>query len=63
MRIFEGELNVLNAFCFIIWLQAYGRQGMEGGGSHSLIYMNTCSVVCETAWEGLGTVVLLKMCH
>ena len=36
----------LNAFCFILWLQAYGSQGMECGvfnryGPYRLIYAQT----------------------
>lgn len=38
--------------------------GLNENDPHQLIYLNACSPVSGTAWEGLGGVVLLeKVCH
>jgi len=63
MRTFEV---VLNAFCIMLWLQAYGNQGVECGG---LNRFGPQKLACLNAWHigsglvGIGVALLEEVCH
>jgi hypothetical protein len=57
-------------FCIVVWLQAYGDQGVDCGGLnrnvfHGLMCLSAWPIGCDTIGSlvGIGMTLLVEVCH